>query len=130
MEFRHHSWEPEYRNPFGAQPIGSAVTLRADATEIEKLVLHTYFNNQEVIHPMVKSREANYWEVTLDLPQIPGILWYDFSFSSRGRAYAYGTMNDHLGGEGRIYESKPPSYQITVYDPQRQSPAWYSQGIM
>jgi len=130
MEFRHHSWEQAFRHPFGALPIGSAVTLRVYATEIEKLKVHAYFNDLDVKHPMIKSRESNYWEITLDMPLTPGIFWYDFSFESQGRAYAYGTVNDHLGGEGRVYESKPLSYQITVYDPQRQSPAWYSQGIM
>lgn len=130
MKFRHHSWELAFRSPFGALPIGNAVTLRVYATEIEKLKLRTFFDNQEVTHPMIKSRDINYWEITLDMPTIPGIFWYDFSFESRGRAYAYGTQHDQLGGEGRIYETKPPSYQITVYDPQRQSPAWYTQGIM
>jgi 4-alpha-glucanotransferase len=130
MEFRHHSWEQAFRSPFGALPTGSDVTLRVYATQIEKLVLHASFNDQEVIHPMIKSWESNYWEITLTMPMVPGLFWYDFSFSSQGRSYAYGTMSDHLGGEGRVYESKPQSYQITVYDPKRQSPAWYSQGIM
>jgi 4-alpha-glucanotransferase len=113
MEFRHHSWEQAFRSPFGALPTGSDVTLRVYATQIEKLVLHASFNDQEVIHPMIKSRESNYWEITLTMPMVPGLFWYDFSFSSQGRAYAYGTMSDHLGGEGRVYESKPPRTAVT-----------------
>lgn len=130
MEFHHHSWEQAFRQPFGAVSIGSMVTLRVSATDIEKLKIRTYFDDHEVFQPMVKSKEANFWEISIELPRDPCIFWYDFSFESMGRAYAYGTQHDHLGGEGRIYETKPPSYQITVYDPKRQTPAWYTQGIM
>ncbi|HAZ05455.1 MAG TPA: alpha-glycosidase, partial [Acetobacterium sp.] len=70
MKFRHHSWELAFRSPFGALPIGNAVTLRVYATEIEKLKLRTFFDNQEVTHPMIKSRDINYWEITLDMPTI------------------------------------------------------------
>ena len=45
MEFRHHSWEQAFRQPFGAVPIGSIVTLRVYATEIEKLKMRTYFDD-------------------------------------------------------------------------------------
>ena len=130
MEFRHHSWEQEFRQPFGALPTGSTVTLRVSATEIEKLKIRTYYDDHEIFQQMIKSKETNFWEISIELPKDPCILWYDFSFESKGRAYAYGTQSDQLGGEGKVYQTKPPSYQITVYDPQRQTPDWYTRGIM
>lgn len=130
MKFYHHSWKEEYRYPFGALPIGSSVTLRVDATEVDHVKLRTHFDDKEMTYPLCPSKESSYWEITLTLPEVPGILWYDFYFESLGKTYAYGTLSDHLGGEGQLYESKPPSYQITVYDPQRKTPSWYTQGIM
>ena len=35
-----------------------------------------------------------------------------------------------MGGEGRIYETSPPSFQITLYDDCRKVPEWYTDGIM
>jgi len=130
MDFRHHSWDKTFRTPFGALPTGSTVTLKAFATNIYHLRLRTYVADQEEWHTMIASEELNYWEVTLTLPETTGLLWYDFSFESNGKAYTYGTQSDHLGGEGQIYESSPPSYQITLYNPKRKSPKWYTQGIM
>ncbi len=130
MNFLHHSWKPEFRQPFGAVPLNSKVTLRVEASEIEKLKLHAYFNDQETFYSPIKSEEANFWEFNITLPGVPGLFWYDFSFEANGRTYAYGTQGDLLGGEGKIYETKPPSYQITVYNPERKTPAWYTNGIM
>lgn len=130
MDFRHHSWDKTFRTPFGALPIGSAVTLKVFAPNASNIELHTYYWDQECRAPMLASKDTNFWEITLPLPESPGILWYDFSFEVNGVSYTYGTQCDHLGGEGAIYETSPSSYQITLYDPKRKSPEWYTQGIM
>lgn len=130
MSFRHDSWDKNFRTPFGALPLGSTVTLRVFAPNTCNLRLRTYTSEKEQMEPMVASEEPDYWELTFSLPKTTGILWYDFSFELKGKAYTYGTRNDYFGGEGQIYEATPPSYQITVYDPKRKSPKWYTQGIM
>jgi len=130
MDFRHDSWNKVYRTPFGALPLGSDVTLRVFAPEAHLVRLRTYAFNKELWHDMCTSEDPDFWEVTLMLPETPGLLWYDFSFELKGKAYTYGTRSDHSGGEGIIYEECPPLYQITIYEPTRKSPKWYTQGIM
>jgi len=130
MDFRHDSWNKTFRNPFGALSLGSTVTLRVFAPDAYNLRLRTYALEQEQWKPMIASEELGFWEVSLTIPETPGLLWYDFSFESKGKAYSYGTRSDHFGGEGQIYEASPPSYQITIYDPERKSPKWYTQGII
>ncbi|MGL4607526.1 MAG: glycoside hydrolase family 13 protein [Eubacteriaceae bacterium] len=130
IDFFHNSWCKEHRSPFGAQPIGGKVQLRAESKDAYTVRLRTYVDNEETYYPMTKSGDSHFWEITLDLPKTPKILWYSFAFESHGKSYTYGTQSDDLGGEGQVYSSHPPSYQITVYDPKRHSPEWYTQGIM
>lgn len=130
MKFRHHSWKKKYRDPFGAVPTGSTVRISAYATDVENIKLRTYFDVTEVLYELIESKKPNFWEVSFKLPDTPGVFWYNFSFESKGKTYTYGTQRDQLGGEGQLYESSSPSFQITVYDPTRKTPSWYTQGIM
>ena len=42
----------------------------------------------------------------------------------------YGDARDHCYGAGLVYASEPPSYQITIYDPAGDSPAWMREATM
>jgi|LGOV01.1.fsa_nt_gb 4-alpha-glucanotransferase len=131
MKFRHDSWTPDYRKPFGAQPIENKITLHVKSKDAIDVTLKTYFLKIETHYPMQKLTDSDWWEITLTLPKTTGILWYHFSFTLDNQRFFYGTQSDHLGGLGKIYEKpSPPSYQITLFDPKRKSPSWYKQGIM
>lgn len=130
INFIHNSWVDGYRKPFGAQPMNTEITLKAFFPEGTNVQLRLYYEHTETYLPMEKSEDSDFWEISISTPKEPGILWYSFRFDFRGKAYTYGTQSDDLGGEGQVYSEVPPSYQITVYDPKRQSPKWYTQGIM
>ncbi len=42
----------------------------------------------------------------------------------------YGDARDHCYGAGEVYGCEPPSYQITVYDPAGEGPAWMREATM
>ena len=42
----------------------------------------------------------------------------------------YGDARDHCYGAGEVYGYEPPSYQITVYDPAGEGPAWMREATM
>lgn len=130
MFFHHNSFDLNFREPFGALPTGSRVTLTVDAQNVINLRLHTYFDQDEHFFNMLPADSPGKYSITLTVPKKPGLFWYDFRFESGGKNYGYGTQGDGIGGEGRIYEGMTPSYQITVYDATRKVPKWYKEGIM
>lgn len=42
----------------------------------------------------------------------------------------YGDARDHCYGAGEVYGHEPPSYQITIYDPAGEGPAWMREATM
>ena len=103
MNFRHNSWDLRFKEPFGALPAGSQVTIRVYTTHAVNVKLRTFYNSIEHFYAMVPSKFPDMMEYTLTLPDQPGVLWYDFCYEHEGHSYCYGTQNDTLGGEGQIY---------------------------
>jgi 4-alpha-glucanotransferase len=130
MNFIHNSWDLEYRAPFGALPVGSTITLRISGRDLKNVQLRTLFDETETFYPMKPAADSDFWEIELNIPATTGILWYDFKFQVGSCTYTYGTKGNRLGGEGQIYKDIPPSYQVTIYEPKRITPAWYKEGIM
>ncbi|MEG0075987.1 MAG: glycoside hydrolase family 13 protein [Eubacterium sp.] len=130
MKFIHNSWDLTYREPFGALPMGSKVSLKVKASNATNIKLRTYYRSHERFFDMFPTDEPNIYQCNITLPNQPDILWYDFCFTYEEKIYRYGTKNDNLGGEGHIYETYPSSFQITLYDPKRKTPSWYKEGIM
>ncbi|WP_243135830.1 glycoside hydrolase family 13 protein [Acetobacterium tundrae] len=130
MNFIHNSWDLKYRDPFGALPIGSLVTLRIYGQNLSSVQLRTLFNENEIFYSMSPSTSLYMWEVTFKIPDSTGILWYDFKFETGDDTFTYGTKGNRIGGDGQIYKDIPPSYQITIYESKRTTPEWYKQGIM
>lgn len=130
MRFEHNSWDSLYREPFGAAPAGSEVTIRARGEGVYNVRLRTY-NDHETFYEMHPSPEdGSLYEVTLRLPEKTGLLWYDFQFDADGRSYCYGTIDDCLGGFGQVRSDHDHAYQITVYEKEREVPDWYLEGII
>ena len=119
------------RTPGGAQPTKSAVTLRIRADAAARVTLRVWWENREYRFQMTASeQDGGLFEYTLKLPTLGGLLWYYFIIESEGQALFYGNAEDRLGGEGRVYQSEPPAYQITVYDAAFRPPEWMKNGIM
>lgn len=130
MYFRHNSFDLNYREPFGALPTGSRVTLKVEAHDVMNIRVRTYYRGTERFFDMLPTNTPNTFSCTIGLPEEPGLFWYDFRFDAFDQTYYYGNAEDGLGGEGRISQTQPASYQITLFDDERKAPAWYREGIM
>ena len=74
-------------------------------------------------------RDGDFFTAEAEMPSKPGLLWYFFKIYQGGKVYFYGNNEDELGGEGRITEYEPPSFQITVYKPMK-NPEWFKNSIV
>ncbi len=131
MYFKHNSWDKFYKDPFGAAPIGQEVTFRVTSNETVNIYLHTRFRDNDNYYLMEQSpNNPEVYEVTIAMPNTPGLLWYDFHFDAFNSHYVYGAQPDGMGGEGQVNLFTNNSYQITVYNPDRKVPDWYKEGVM
>jgi len=146
---RHDTFDPGYRNPFGAVPAGATVRLRfRTALDDVQTVAVFYYQfdpatgantpNSPVSFPMTFSENRiengtsySYWEYNLTTPNIPAILYYKFKITDAGTTVYYSDSyvddNDNLNkdGDGAPSTLEPfPAFQLTVYDPNFQTPAW------
>ena len=128
---RHDSRDPLYRTPSGARPTGSDVILRCRADDARAVTLRLSWDDGEIRRPMTASpRGAGLFEIRLTLPEQSGLLWDYFIVDFDGETRLYGNADDRLGGEGRLYNHEPPSFQLTVYDEEFDTPRWMREGLL
>ena len=130
--FLHASRDPEYRTPFGAQPVDSEVTIRFDASKESEEVtfcysygLYGFSYHEEPMHK-IKSEDADEdtvrYETRLMLPHEPGLVFYWFRFkqtevipSEDDEALPVTAVNvryyvmegDTEDGSGKLYHEPP-----------------------
>ncbi len=146
---RHDTFDSYYRTPFGAVPAGAAVRLRfrTALNDVQGVTLFYYqFDpsiaantpNSPVFLPMtpVENRVEggttySFWEYTLVTPNVPAVLYYKFKIIDGSTVAYYSDFylddNDNLnkGGDGAASTFEPfPAFQLTVYDPNFQTPDW------
>ncbi|HEY0604348.1 MAG TPA: alpha-amylase family glycosyl hydrolase, partial [Herpetosiphonaceae bacterium] len=144
---RHDTFDSYYRAPFGAVAAGTGVTLRfrTERLDVDGVALRVYQYNPAtnatsgpIDYPLsfLEDRVESgttyaIWSYTLTTPSTPAILYYKFRINDRLDEDWYGDdyVDDHdnlrQGGSGAPAEDEPfPSFQITVYDPAFQTPAW------
>ena len=121
----HDSHKAYYRMPAGPVPTGTKVTIRFQCDEATSVILRTW-QEEELCYSMVNTYQ-NDWQCTLTVPEKPGLFWYSFIiYRKDGRTMRYGNAYDKLGGEGAVYEKgEPESFQITVYDRDFTTPAYF-----
>jgi glycosidase len=130
MELYHNSQDIAFRNPLGAVTVGTQVTLRLMVQGRHGRVQLRTWNGEELYIPMIETGLGMY-EATIACPDEPILLWYDFQVEDeRGHFHYYGNARDKLGGVGTTYQDKPPSFQITVYDPAWEPPQYLREGVM
>lgn len=131
----HDSHRILYREPFGAARCGEEVRLRLKITSpaaADCQVCLQEGEKQEIRLPMERMEchgEDCWFEAICTMPLEPGLLWYYFLIASGKDTYYYGNDASQLGGKGKLYNERPPAYQITVYR-EATAPAWYKEGIM
>lgn len=125
-----------YREPFGAVQMGSTVSLAIDVWDEPdarcSLRLWTDEKGEELID-MVGERMDGFLRFSVSFsPEGPEIIWYSFRITAAdGSVWRYGAACEHGCGEGAFVFGEPPSFQITVYDPEREIiPEWYKRGVV
>ena len=136
-DLAHDSRNDAYRQPFGAVPAGTDVTLRlrAAAGDLEEATVRVYdaLAGSQVLVPMrVVARDAtagthghDWWEAVLPTTNIPTVLYYRF-IARDGGAVRY-VEDDSLldGGAGQTLINSPDrSWQLVTYDPEFETPDW------
>lgn len=131
MNIRHDSQNLTFRRPFGAVEVGTPVYLAIYASGAKNVQLcFARDGEQAQLFPMEPSEEHPYlFEVTVEMPEEPGLCWYQFMIDLGSNRYYYGNAADGMGGEGSLSNLQAPSYRITVYR-HAPVPKWYRQGIV
>ena len=139
MRALHITSNKTYRTPFGACPLGNAVTLSIDvwdADEPEGVVRIWVDGEGETLVPMTAERMEQDGESFVRLtgtftPTKTQVIWYYFNITADdGDMWRYGARNDCSVGEGAFADGEPRSFQITVYEQRAVRPEWYQHGIV
>ena len=139
---KHDPRDPAFRDPPGAAPSGTTVTLKILAPrtfEVRDAFLRVFRDadglQEELPMRRVPSGDADFdlFEAQTGTAGYTGLLFYTFRLRrDGGEPYFYGRMlpsPDHPDITGGIYNAEPvPAWQITVYEPQA-TPAWFGEGI-
>jgi len=128
----HDSRDLAFRNPGGARPAGGVVALSVRADGAKSATLRMWKDGRERKVPMMRvdGAEGDLFRCEADLPKHPGNLWYFFILEYDDHTVYYGNARDLCYGEGACYSHEPPSYQVTLYDPAFEVPAWLRDGMM
>lgn len=134
MYIIHNSQDQFFRNPFGAVPCNTNIELKIlvkDAVPSLKIKLCLWEGTVQMSSiPMVKqvTEKGDLYSCKVKATKDPGLMWYHFVVENYEERFYYGNNESQFGGEGKIYESNPVSYQITVYQKDK-TPAWFKEGI-
>lgn len=128
MEVYYNSQDLKYKEPFGAVELGGKVIFRLYARDVDGAVLRLWTGeNGESLIEM--RRDGDFFTAEAVMPSVPCLVWYFFKIYEGGRLFYYGNNEEELGGEGRITDYEPPSFQITVYRPLK-TPDWFKNAIV
>jgi len=133
----HDSQMEFFRSPFGAVCCNAELLLRlkiqgSDAPDVVVLRLWQDGIGEKKVEMTLKQEPSDslIYEVQLTTPNKTGIVWYYFTITIQERIYYYGNRADSLGGIGKLYETNPPAYQITVYKEGTVTPNWFKDGVI
>ncbi len=144
MRAKHVTSDRQYRDPFGAVPVGGVVVLCIDVWDEPeaqaKLRLWVDEGGEKIVD--MEPVEDFDWDeaqgprplrfsATFE-PAEPEVVWYSFQvIAADGAVWRYGADSSHACGEGAFAYGDPPSFQITVYEQRREvMPDWYKEGIV
>ncbi len=129
MNVYHNSQDSRCRLPLGAMKCLAKLTLRIRCDDEAEAAVLRFYDGSEKWFPMDRT-EGNWFQVTIDMPDIPILCWYDFRIRNRqGQMFSYGCPSDGMGGEGFITD-KPRAWQITTYAADYKTPEYLRHGVM
>jgi glycosidase len=146
--FYHNTFDPFYRDQEGAVTENSQVTLRfrtLHSSGIWSLTARAYIFDTasgNTTGPVdtgmpfeqnitLNGVEYDVWKTTLTMPSSTSVYYYKFKINRDqtngwySDDYLDDNDNVHKDGTGAATDGEPfPSFQVTVYDPNFQTPAW------
>ena len=121
----HDSFSATYRQPFGAAPTGSNVTLRLRITGAKVKTTELRVTGRKARR---MKRKGSMWSAVLRTPAKPTILKYAFRVKTTKGLYWYGDDNSGVdtrkGGTGRQTRIQGDGFQLTVYAGDFTTPSW------
>lgn len=128
----HDSARYEYRQPLGAVPEKTKITLYLDifemsVGEVYLVAMHEDETTEEIRMTLKDMR----WTAELDTPDKPCVIryWFVIKIDSHNKIY-YGAGTDFKSGVGMVYWSTPPAFDIVIYDSLYRTPNWLKNSIM
>jgi 4-alpha-glucanotransferase len=133
----HDSQLEFFRSPFGAvccnEPLVLHLKIQSEVAPVS-VVLRLWLEDkgEEKLSMNLLTGAANsmLYQVQLNAPSVPCIVWYYFIIRMQDKVYYYGNRPDNLGGVGQLYEQEPPAYQITVFKKDAVTPDWFKASVM
>ena len=139
----HFTRDETYREPWGAIPTTTTVTLRlrACAGDLTGAVLHVYLHGRgEVatlpmtVSTVVTATAYDYWEATAAAPITPTLMYYKFEAidGSDHDWYVDDVAYDGRNGWGHAVDENPTydAFRITVYHPDFHTPDWMKDAVV
>ena len=131
MKAFHDSRNTTYRSPYGAVAPQEEVTLSIDIWESPNatVTLRTWIDGQgEGLYEMKPASEQEPADglqegavryTAIFTPDSAGTVWYHFIIAeANGATKRYGVPEGKRGGRGQLSDWEPPSFQLTVCDPE------------
>lgn len=126
-----NSLDPAYKTPFGAVAAGQAVTFRLTVPEslgyVDPHLVLTKDHEDPVHYRMEfagQTPQQNHFTFTI-APGTPGLYFYHFDlYTDFRRIYR------DAGGKGVLRWTDGADWQLTVYEPDFQTPDWIKDGTM
>ena len=134
----HNSRDASFRAPTGPVPTNTAVLLRfrsakGDLTGAQMRLYNDRTNTESTVHMALVTSDEKYdwWQAEAPASAAPTVYWYRFiAVDGTAKAY-YEDDADKTGGWGQAFANSPDnSWQLTVYDPNYQTPDWVKNGII
>lgn len=136
MQIYHNSQDENYREPLGAVPAGSKVTLKVKISGTarlpKKVLLRCWHEEYETVHEMARdeAHPETIYKITLDMPEKPSLFWYYFIVETEEQTFYY-SNNSKMGAEGSQTDYPTGnSFQITIFSKDFKTPEWFYDSIM
>ena len=125
---RHDPYSFIDRFPRGACPAGSVVCLRLTTPDAPENVWVRLWRGGGEEWISMRPVSSEIYETHVPVGNDTGLVWYYFVLESASgeRAFVGKPENRAYG----LYDCEPPSFQITVYDPAFETPAWMRESVM
>lgn len=127
----HNPAAASQRCPLGAQPTGGTVELRLQVNSNYVAAVHLeLFGEGGLQQSLPMTPQGGDYSVQVCLPDVEGVLWYYFVLHGSDADYYYGANQSAETCFGTLSRSRPAAFQITVYQQDFKTPAWFHKSVM